>query len=757
MLVAALAPVSAAGAQTDAGERGDGPSEGPYLQVSDLGEGTCDPAVTAGGTVVDCWFPILSGTAELNPLGGPYQADTDVPYDNENEELAECRISHDAPVSPALLCRDIQTYSESGTRRVSVVLGFEDSAPLASFEVVPPEDLPVEGYLHNGYEPVTYTGHPLTLSLWRNSGAFDDPDLTVWGLVRPRYGEAVVASTPIAVPDPGSYASADGDLTFDTQLDPGRYRLDLCRGVSARDCEELPVHLPFQVVDITHHELVAGHNRADAERINMVFVGSGWEDSSDMAAMATELLGLDGPVLYGEDWKHLGEDAIPSEVWSIEFGPFATEPIASAVDRFNFWYLDADLVDPRGLFHDSDPEFENDLAEGMPYPHTVVVSLHLQGPGVYGRSEANWTSLKGRRGPELLPVEQVSFGGIYLALDHTAPQLEADTLTHEMGHAIFELRDEYYEADRPVIYGYPNCAPSEDVARRWWGDLVGEVDPAVYTWIDYQKRYYEYFGEEGPATLVDWVTVRPTAGGCYDGTDDVVRPTEDSIMNSQIPVFGAVNRRRVESILGLFSGRAVLSDPADLSLRCQPAALARSGQTVRCWGELAPFVDPPEGGITVAAPGSPATCTTSPAIGDADSLAVDCDPVTLSGTGPWSITGSFEGSGARVVEILRPPPAPARTPGTNSTGSTGGTGSTGSTGSTGNTENTGGTGSTTAPAGEGDNPNRAVGNGQFSAGWVMIGGLVALVVIGAGGLWLQSVARREDEEGAGPPVPPPST
>ena len=733
VLLAALVPSAAVGAQTGDGGEGDEPPDTTYLQASDLGEGTCDPSTVAGGNVVDCWFPILGGAVELDPFGGPYVADTDVPFDNENDELAQCRISNDTPVAPALLCRDIQSYYQPGVRQVSVVLGFQDPVPLASFEVVPSEDLPVDGYLRGGYEPVTYPGHPLNLTLWRNPDGFDDPDLTIWGLVRARYSDEVMATAPVEVPDPGSYAAAEGDLTLDTEVPPGRYLLSLCRGASPRDCEELPLGMAFQVVDAIHHELVPGHNRPDAERVNMVFVGSGWDSSSDMAAMATELLGLDGPVVYGEDWKPLGEDAIPSEVWSIEFGPFATEPIASAVNRFNFWYLEDDLVNPRGLFHDSDPEFGNDLAEGMPYPHTVVVSLHRQGSGVYGRSEANWTSLKGIDGPELPPVEDVSFSGIYLALDPITPQLEADTLTHEMGHAIFELRDEYYEADRAVTYGYPNCAPSEEVAMEWWGDLVGEVDPAVDTWIDYQRRYYEYFGEEGPASLVDMVTVRPTSGGCYDGSDDVIRPTEDSIMNSQIPVFGAVNRRRVESILGLFSGRETLTDPSDLSLRCQPAALARPGEKVSCWGTLTAFVDPPEDGISVAAPGSPASCTTSPATGEPDVLAVICEPVTLSGPGPWSITGSFAGSGARVIEILRPAPAPAQTPATSSP--------------------TTGAPDTTAP-GQEDNPNRAVGTGQFSAGWVIAGGLVALIVIGAGGLWLRSVARRDDEDGSVPPVPP---
>ncbi len=742
--MALLLATSPAGAQTDEGEEGYEPPDSAYLHASDLGEGTCDPGITVAGNVVDCWFPILSGTPELDPFGGPYRADTDAPFDNENDELAECRISHDTPVSPSLLCRDIQSYYQPGTRQVSVLMGFEDPVVLASFEVVPSEDVPVDGYLQGGYEPVSYDGHPLTLTLWRNPIGFDDPDLTIWGLARPRYEDTVVATTTVSLPDPGTYTAADGDLVFDPELAPGRYLLDLCRGATPQNCEDLPVRMAFQVVDVTHHELVEGHNRADAERINMVFVGSGWEDTSEMTAMATELLGLDGPVVYGEDWKILGEDAIPSEVWSIEFGPFAIEPIASAVDRFNFWYIDADLVNPRGLFHDSDPEYGNDLVEGMPYPHTVVVALHRQGPGVYGRSEANWTSLKGLDGPELPPVEEVSFSGIYLALDHTTPQLEADTLAHEMGHAIFELRDEYYEADRNVTYGYPNCAPSQETARQWWGDLVGEVDPAVYTWIDYQQRYYEYFGEEGPASLVDMVTVRPTLGGCYDGSDDVVRPTEDSLMNSQIPVFGAVNRRRVEAILGLFSGRAVLNDPADLHLRCQPAALARSGQRVACWGTLAPFVDPPEGGITVAAPGSPATCSTSPAIGEPDTLAVTCEPVTLSGQGPWSITRSFPGSGARVVEILRP--APAAAPPSSAPAVSGGDGTA--------------PGADDNPADDDpadDNPNRAVSSGEFSAGWVIAGGLVALLVIGVGGLWLRSISRRQDDEGSDPPRPPSPT
>ena len=130
------------------------------------------------------------------------------------------------------------------------------------------------------------------------------------------------------------------------------------------------------------------------------------------------------------------------------------------------------------------------------------------------------------------------------------PRSQSSTLTHEWGHALFDLRDEYVEFERSVTYGYPNCAPDEATAREWWGDLLNEVDP----FFDEYLAVRESFGVETDPGFRERVRVGLVSGGCYSPNDNAVRPTEDSMMNSEIPIFGSVNRRRVEEVLALWSG-----------------------------------------------------------------------------------------------------------------------------------------------------------------------------------------------------------
>jgi len=69
---------------------------------------------------------------------------------------------------------------------------------------------------------------------------------------------------------------------------------------------------------------------------------------------------------------------------------------------------------------------------------------------------------------------------------------------HELGHSL-GLRDECIHCAK-VELGYPNCAPTKELARQWWGAFAGEVP------------------------TVDFVN------GCC-GTYDCVRPSIASLMN----------------------------------------------------------------------------------------------------------------------------------------------------------------------------------------------------------------------------------
>jgi len=91
---------------------------------------------------------------------------------------------------------------------------------------------------------------------------------------------------------------------------------------------------------------------------------------------------------------------------------------------------------------------------------------------------------------------------------------------HELGHS-FGLRDESLHSHaKRCAPGPPNCATSEDEARKWWGDLVGKT-PGV--------RYIK---------------------GCC-GERSNVRPTSASLMNDpdKARSFGPVNERYIREAL----------------------------------------------------------------------------------------------------------------------------------------------------------------------------------------------------------------
>ena len=90
---------------------------------------------------------------------------------------------------------------------------------------------------------------------------------------------------------------------------------------------------------------------------------------------------------------------------------------------------------------------------------------------------------------------------------------------HELGHSL-GLRDECVDCGELCPPGPPNCATTEEEAKNWWGDLVGEVSNAHY--------------------------IR----GCC-GNRGYIRPTIASLMNDpdKAEDFGPVNERYLRKIL----------------------------------------------------------------------------------------------------------------------------------------------------------------------------------------------------------------
>ena len=257
-----------------------------------------------------------------------------------------------------------------------------------------------------------------------------------------------------------------------------------------------------------------------------------------MTRQAALLLTPEGPILSSVTTGG------PSD---LNYGPFAIEPLRSSQHRFNYWYLDADITDPLSLFINS----QTDLAQGK----------LLTGFACRTRSSPLSTCYSlasgGRRKP-LSPHSpatnkplsaMASASAVYLTIPDGESVGEATTLAHELGHALFALRDKYLSDGPASTFGFPNCAPDSRTADLWWGELDGVVDPFVHDYL----AALESAGLWLPADLVESVRVAMSHGLCGGDFDSgAIRPSADSLMNTQVPVFGSVNRARTQVILDLW-------------------------------------------------------------------------------------------------------------------------------------------------------------------------------------------------------------
>ena len=586
---------------------------GPFLTAADIGAGTCSPEVALAGQYLDCTYPIPEGLV-LDPWG-PHHADIDLSYDEDNDEHAACFISGDR-----LECRGVFAYFTNGTRRVSPVISGVRSDAVATFRVIDAWTQPASLNPEFGGEPYVFGDN--LLSLWIDGS---DRTATRFAAIRSRDDGRLMATVDLPVAVEGTFepiAVDPGDLP------PGRYRVTPCVGESRVGCTEVPGGVAFQVGSGHLVEVIEGWNRADADRINIVFAPSGNTDPAAALATIRSLLGWDGPLPIGVD-DAVVTNPVPGAVWWVQFGPFAIEPLQSARSRFNLWMLDDVLDQPRALDHTAPPMGWDRPPADFGLPDVQVTVIDVQFPSEYARSEALWTSFSTPDGP--LPIERdgLVFASAYLAVFPAYSRPQAATLTHEWGHALFDLRDEYVESDRGVTYGYPNCAPDEATAQDWWGSLAGEVDP----FVDEYRAVLDSYGLTMDPSFRDRVTVGFVSGGCYSERDDAIRPTIDSMMNSEIPVFGSVNRHRVEEVLALWSGRAPFSIDA-VAVEC--GVTTRRERVGFCSIMLAPYVDPPESVMVIAGGVERLRCT--PLLPEGDGLRAHCGVLRLDGAGPWEVT-----------------------------------------------------------------------------------------------------------------------
>ena len=294
--------------------------------------------------------------------------------------------------------------------------------------------------------------------------------------------------------------------------------------------------------------LVEG-NDIDADRINLVFAPWGWETQAEFLDFSAGVLSWSGePYLIDESGRLTDHR---SDAADASLGLFGIEPWRSFRDVFNVWYTDVEPDTPVAWLNDGEDPF------GLQDAAVVIAALDAD------RFNPDLTSVAGLDvifiGPETAsrPIDGEPFSNVVIVVNSESPADSAIHIPHELGHALFGLADEYVGDvmgfdGRSDLSSWPSCAEDLSEAAAWWGDLIGSVDDMVAIWAaEMEQAGFPLQDPEGNAAAV---AVQDVDGGCY-GVSGSVRATQDSLMNTNIPVLGSVNRSWAEQILDLWEGQ----------------------------------------------------------------------------------------------------------------------------------------------------------------------------------------------------------
>ncbi len=359
----------------------------------------------------------------------------------------------------------------------------------------------------------------------------------------------------------------------------GVYTAKLCFGTTAENCREYGLPSEIEVLDFTCNELFAGHNVRDADRINIVFIGSRYRKFSDFLLAVTESLRWDGtPAVFTIFDEELQKD----KVYDLGWGFFAIEPFKSNKDKFNLWYVDEPMTTLTNYV-------ENIC--GLPYEYDAIYA-NRSFLGMLGRTRS--FTYKAQFGEERAKGDSENMfspSHNYMPYDEFGTHsLYYELFAHETAHAVFGLDDEYTESmDSDPFYGEVSCMPTQEEAEKKWGDLIGNIDPflaEVHTALsEYNIDTYEVEdckreNQNEPESAenecirdengdITWITLEKERypesdfitqyfqGGCLAPYEDerVIKPTKESLMSANYPILGSVNRREVERVLNMFTGK----------------------------------------------------------------------------------------------------------------------------------------------------------------------------------------------------------
>ena len=187
-----------------------------------------------------------------------------------------------------------------------------------------------------------------------------------------------------------------------------------------------------------------------------------------------------------------------------------TRPFDEVVERIGVYYINL-----------SREEENTVLKRTQGFPPLKVRRDFLDGISAYLKSNYKLIILDASGGvscAELSSIDKISLVILGRRRYKNRSSL-AKGFLHELGHSL-GLRDECVNCERLCPPGPPNCAPTKEEAKRWWGKLVGKESRVNYI-----------------------------AGCC--GNKDYIRPTIASLMNDadKAEDFGPINERYLKNIL----------------------------------------------------------------------------------------------------------------------------------------------------------------------------------------------------------------
>ncbi|XOU94583.1 MAG: hypothetical protein ACNFW9_00790 [Candidatus Kerfeldbacteria bacterium] len=213
-------------------------------------------------------------------------------------------------------------------------------------------------------------------------------------------------------------------------------------------------------------ELYSNHNDKNANRVNVVFIGSDQPSINEVIIKSKVLIDLNDQ--YNVEPFNLTYYGAghPEYNWLTEVKPFAEmEVLKDNLDKYNFWYLNEQLLTSCefGADHYNWAIEKSGISNGIVYP--VFLCNTTFPDGVVGYAHYNRDSYIATT--DFLEMEQGAVRGI------------RHVFHHEFGHQAFLLRDERIDSSGSNSPGFPNCASSVVVAELWWGDLEGQVKEAL--------------------------------------------------------------------------------------------------------------------------------------------------------------------------------------------------------------------------------------------------------------------------------------